>query len=575
MPVSIPIVLVAESDPNYPNEDRKYGRLYLNEKKTCDDCSSPVLELGSCSQCGQAYLFTQIGKSNQLKSLPRSNSALKDNPQIYTLTNGKLDSVTEEEENGEIEIQSITPQTFILQKRSGWIGLPLADNYDDTIQVEGEFNLAWHRSKDAKDIQGCYLPKCAACGLKPIRAQAINRLVTYTDRPLQATIDSLFELFPEAKPNQSNASTKKLLTFSDGRQDAAFFAADYQRNRTELVYRQMLWRAFEDVKDNNHTASITQVCDRLKQEFITTSLPHPDRNSSKNYLSYRSQDKESLENPQDCQVAASKRAKEILLREFCLSFNRRSTLEAFAVLACQITLPEELIAAVAEHFNIYPAEASIFLTILTNIIRRTGIVSIEGASNYFPETGGVEGMRPEMDRRPRQIEKLFIFRKIRTRKEISRFSFHLYPSGKQDGSVSKVQNRLGWYFWQLFGEELFPRREDFTWLFRQLESFRLLVPAQAGYQLNWKLLNLSEDKHDWHKCDRCQQVYYVPGLSEIGTSSLNISGCSNYKCTGKLKLYSSAEIEQANNQHYIQHQVKQRQPLIFAIARTYCSIRSR
>ena len=550
----------AESDPNYPDKASKYGRLYLNEKKICDDCSSPVLELGSCSQCGQAYLFTQVGKLNQLKSLPRSNSALKNNPQIYTLTNGNLDSVTEEEENGETEIKSIAPQTFILQKRNGWIGKLEAKNYDDTTQVEGEFNLAWHRSKDDKDIQGCYLPKCAACGLKPIRAQAINRLVTYTDRPLQATIDSLFELFPEAESHKDNASTKKLLTFSDGRQDAAFFAADYQRNRTELVYRQMLWRAFEDVKDNNHTASITQVCDRLKQEFITTSLHHPDRLSEKNYLSYRPQDKESLENKKDCEIAAKKRAKEILLREFCLSFNRRSTLEAFAVLACQIELPEELITAVAEKFNISLAEASIFLTILTNIIRRTGIVSIEGASNYFPETGGVEGMRPEMiDIQGRSKNYLFLEKSDREKKYADSPSF--IPKWNKDGAVSKAQNRLGWYFWQLFGEELFPKREDFTWLFRQLESSRLLVSAQAGYQLNWKLLNLSEDKQNWHKCDRCQQVYYVPGLSEIGKSSLNISGCSNYKCTGKLQPYSSTEIEQANNQHYIQHQVKQRQPL--------------
>ena len=551
----------AESDPNYPNRDRKYGRLYLNEKKICDDCSSPVMELGSCSQCGQAYLFTQVGQSNLLKSLPRSNSALKDNPQIYTLTNGALDSVTEEEENGETEIELTAPQTFILQQRNGWVGLAIDKNYDSKIQIEKEFNLAWHRSKGDNDLQGCYLPRCAACGLKPIRAQAINRLVTYTDRPLQATIDSLFELFPESKSNENDASTKKLLTFSDGRQDAAFFAADYQRNRTEMVYRQMLWRAFEDVKDDDDTASITQVVNQLKQEFITKSLPHPDRISEKNYLSYRPEDEESLENPRDCKTAAEKRAKEILLREFCLSFNRRSTLEAFAVLACQIELPDEILTAVAERFNLSAVEARIFLTILTNIIRRTGIVSVEGASRYFPETGGTEGMRPEMVNAQGKSKNCLFLEK--SEQEIKRYkdSPSFIPEWNKDGAVSKKQNRLGWYFWQLFGEELFPKKEDFSWLFRQLEASRLLVQAEAGYQLNWKLLNLTEDKHNWHKCDRCQQVYYVPGLLEIGTSSLNISGCSNYKCTGKLKPYSSESIEQANNQHYIQHQLKHRQPL--------------
>ena len=552
----------AESDPNYPDRDRRYGRLYLNEKKICEDCNSHVLELGSCAQCGQAYVFTQLGKSNQLESLPRSNAALKDNSQIYTLTSSVLDSVTEEEENGEIEIETNSSKTFILQQRDGWIGLTVDKIYDFKTQVDGEFNLAWHRPKNTEDLKGCYLPKCAACGVGSIRALAINRFVTYTDEPLQAAIDSLFELFPESDKNENDASTKKLLTFSDGRQDAAFFAADYQRNRTELVYRQMLWQAFEQVKDNNHTASITQVVDQLKQVFFKTSVPHPDRNSEINYYSYRPQDEESLENKKDCETAAERRAKEILLREFCLSFNLRSTLEAFAVLACHLELPEKIIAAVAEHFNLSPDEARIFLTILTNIIRRTGIVSVEGSSSYFPETGGGEGKgtRPEMvDAQGKSKNYLFLEKSEQEKRYKDSPSF--MPKWRKDGAVNQAHNRLSWYFWQLFGEELFPRREDFNWLFAQLQNYRLLVPAQAGYQLNWKLLNLTEDKHNWHKCDRCQLIYHVPGLSEIGTSSLNISGCSNYKCTGKLQPYTEAEIEQANSEHYIQHQLKHRQPL--------------
>ena len=544
-----------ELDPNYPDRARKYGRLYLNEKKTCESCDSPVLELGSCSQCGQAYVFTQLGKSEKLKSLPRSNAALKDNPKIYTLTSGVLDSVTEEEENGETEIKSNSPKTFILQQHDGGIGLPLDKDFDSKIQVDGEFKLAWHRPKNAQNDNGCYLPNCAACGVGSIRALAINRFVTYTDRPLQATIDSLFELLPESSTNRNQASSKKLLTFSDGRQDAAFFAADYQRNRTEIVYRQMLLLSFKQVKENDCTASIMQVCDRLKQNFLETSLPHPDRNSQRNYLSYRSGDEESLQNKRDCQIAAEKRAKELLLREFCLSFNRRSTLEAFAVLACQIELPEEIIAAVAKRFNISEVEAHIFLITLTNIIRRTGIVSIEGASNYFPETGGVEGMRPEMVNAQGKSKKYLFLEKSAQETKQYQDSPSFMPEWKKNGAVSQAQNRLGWYYWQLFGEKLFPRREDFVWLFQQLQNYRLLVSAQYGYQLNWRLLNLTEDQNNWHQCDRCQLIYYVPGLSEIGNSSLNIFGCSNYKCTGKLKPYTKATIEQAKQKHYIQHLV--------------------
>lgn len=549
----------AESDPDYSERARKYGSLYLTEKKICESCDSPVLELGSCYQCGQAYVFTQLGKSNKLESLPRTNAALKDNSKIYTLTSGNLDSITEEEENGETEIESNPAKTLILQQRDGWVGLPTNENFEPKVRVDGQFNLAWYRFKNTDDLKGCYLPKCAACGIRPIRAQAIKRFVTYTDRPLQATIDRLFELFPESNRNQSSA--KKLLTFSDGRQDAAFFAADYQRNHTEIVYRQMLWQAFDQVKDDDNTASITQVVEQLKQDFLEISLPHPDRNSDRNYKSYCTQDgTDSLQNSRDCNPASEKRAKEILFREFCLSFNRRSTLEAFAVLACQIELPEEIIAPVTEQFKITEGEARIFLTILTNIIRRIGIVSVEGASNYFPETGGNE-IRPELVNAQGKSKNYLFLEKTTTETQRYTDSPAFMPKWNQNGAVSKAQNRLGWYYLQLFGEQSFPIKENFVWLFQKLQAYNLLVTAEHGYQLNWTLLNLTDDKHNWHRCDRCQQTYCVPGLSEIGKSSLNIFGCSNFRCTGQLKPYSSDRIQQANKEHYEQYRIEHSQPL--------------
>jgi hypothetical protein len=199
-----------ECDPNYPQLPR-YGRLYLNEKVTCDYCTAPVLELGSCSQCGQAYTFTQLNNS-RLESLPRSNQGLReqDNTKnIYTLTSGVLDSIIEDEEFGELEeVSSSAPQTFTIRQRNGWIGIPSNETFSQKSQEQGEFHLAWYRhsQNNTKDLEGCYLPKCAACGTRPIRAQAINRFVAYTDEPLEAMIDSLFNILPESEALPGSAS---------------------------------------------------------------------------------------------------------------------------------------------------------------------------------------------------------------------------------------------------------------------------------------------------------------------------------------------------------------------------------
>lgn len=117
----------AACDANYSDQPRRYGRLYLNEKITCDDCNSPVLELGSCYQCGQAYALTQReNASQQIQPPPRAIQTLRNNPNIYTLTSGILDSVTEEEEVGEDEEEPLdkVPATFTIRRRNGWVGIP-------------------------------------------------------------------------------------------------------------------------------------------------------------------------------------------------------------------------------------------------------------------------------------------------------------------------------------------------------------------------------------------------------------------------------------------------------------------
>ncbi|OYE00768.1 DEAD/DEAH box helicase [Nostoc sp. 'Peltigera membranacea cyanobiont' 232] len=556
----------AAHDPIYSDREVRYGQLYLNEKKTCECCGSPVLELGSCSQCGQGYVFTQRQDSGELESLPRSIQALKDNTKIYTLTSGNLDSVTEEEEMGEDEEEqeSTTLKTFKFElQKHGWIGKLSDETFTNKVTPENEFILAWHRKKNDGDEGGCYLNRCAACGAGTGRTTlAINRFVTYTDGPLEAMLDSLFELLPETEKTDKNSSKRKILTFSDGRQDAAFFASDYQRTHTEMLYRQMLWQAFNQIKNAEGITSVNQLINQLKAEFLEFYIPHPDRKSDVNYKSYRPNDPEEepkdRKNKIDAEDLAQKRAKEILVKEFALYFNRRLTLEAFALLTCHIELEKHLIESVAGKFEISNDEAQILLTVITDIIRRTGIVSIEGSSSYFQETGG-DGRRPEMiDAQGKSKNYLFLEKSDDdTKKYKDSPSFMPWKQGK----VRKPPNRLGWYFLQIFGEEELPNKEDFIWLFRQLQDFGLLVSAKKGFQLNWGLLNIFETRQDWYKCNCCQQIFHVPSLSKITLGKLSVQRCSAYKCGGTLESYTPEKIEQTSAEHYQQYLIKQRLPL--------------
>jgi ATP-dependent helicase YprA (DUF1998 family) len=542
-------------------------KLYLNEKQICDDCQSPVLELGSCSQCGQDYAFTQWDKnSGELKPLPRSNQGVKDNTKIYTLTLDPLRSGTEDEDDDETtEDDTQSSGTFkFLKNQHGWLGVPsenaITANSSTTPKSEKEFLLQWHwnKGKAKGKREGCYLPKCAACGARPNRSLAINRFVAYTDAPLEAMVDSLFDLLPEPTRSDESLSKRKLLTFSDGRQDAAFFASDYQRTHTEMLYRHSVYQAFKTVKNTDGIADMTGLTEQLKQVFLERSIPHPDRESKDNYKSYRPDDPiDGIQNAITCSDRAQKRAKELLLREFAIPFARRNSLEAFAILACHIQLfpNSALVDSVANLFNITNGEAYIFLIGLTDIIRRTGIVNIDGASRYFPETGGVDGGRREMvDVQGRSKNYLFLKKDPNETKSFPDSPSFL-PKLKNSGEVSKAQNRLGWYYYQMFKEP--PSQENLIALFRQLETASLLVKATNGYQLKWDLLNVFETADNWHQCDRCQQVVHVPNLNELNSTvpnhSLNVYACRAFKCEGKLEPYDKVKLDIAKKEHYQQH----------------------
>lgn len=560
--------------PNHLDREPRYGRIYLNEKKTCECCASPVLELGSCSQCGQPYAFTQRLDTGKLESLPRTIQGLKENnKKIFTLTSSILDSVTEEDEIDEKEEEPTAAKTFKFQldDHNNWISILSHETFTPHVTEEKEFNLAWHRRKDDKNYDGCYLDKCAACGagVAGRATRTINRFVTYNDESLKAMVDSLFQLLPESKETKNNSSKRKILSFSDGRQDAAFFASDYQRTNTEMIYRQMVWQAFHQVKNEENITSVSQVINKLKTEFLENYIPHPDRRSDLNYKSYRPNDPEEehkgRENIIDAEDLAEKRAKEILLREFALSFNRRSTLESYALLTCHIELDERLVDLVARKFEITDSEARIFLTVLTDVIRRAGIVSIEGSSNYFPETGG-DGGRPAIVENGKSKKYLFL-EKSESENKTYKDSLSFMPW--KDGKVRRPpdRNRLGWYFLRTFCEnfpendENFPIKEIFTWLFRQLQDFSLLVKAKQGYQLNWKQLHIIQTQENWYQCNCCQQIFHVPDLSKITEAKLNVQRCSSYKCTGNLEPYTPEKIEQKNSEHYQQYLITQRLPL--------------
>ena len=107
------------------------------------------------------------------------------------------------------------------------------------------------------------LPKCRACGGRAYNETEIITGFHPGDFALSAvTADSLYQQLPE-KPNSWTlpGRGRRLLVFSDNRQDAAFFAPYLQRTNEALLLR---WAAMKAVGADGGPMSLNTLADETR-----------------------------------------------------------------------------------------------------------------------------------------------------------------------------------------------------------------------------------------------------------------------------------------------------------------------
>ena len=550
-----------------------YGKIYLERRTRCEACTAPVLELSSCRKCGEVFAIA-VSKDKILAEVPRSIENIEENQNILHLTPVMRGILSSDEESGdsdadEAESKGADKQAVL---NGGYILKPMmlsreekkwqfinkqSGSQDQENQFGGESYQLFKYAKDEKiknqasTDSELSLTCCPACGARKKRQGLMSRFTSFTDAPLSVVIDQLFDLLsdganPSSNIAQCNGIAKiekpdsKVLTFSDGRQDAAYFASDFQRSHTEILYRQSIWQAFLLAAEEN-TASIDKVETLLIGILRHSSIPNPDRQADRHHKSYRSdeQNRNLRINiaSKDLDDLARRRAREILLCEFGVPSARRSSMEALGLLACHIdSIPELLVEQVCNIFTwqIQPnhERALVFLYGLTDELRLLGAVDIEGASNYYSETGGDGSGRPGILGPNGQPKKFLQKAKIDGSKQTEVIVFK--PRPNKDGSLNKSQNRVISFVEKAIG--MMPTWEIMSQLFEALVDSGFLIEYRGqGYQLAWRKNVLLKSGTDWFECPCCKQLFHKPGLESIDKEKIpNSYLCPAHKCQGVL-----------------------------------------
>jgi len=282
----------------HPADDPK---LFLERRELTDE-GYPVFDLASCRRCGQEYLVGDI-VSGKLKH-PFSELETTRKNRYFLLWSGEKD--LEEDEDEEVAVPeaiSMRGKTFKLCARCGSV-------FDDADKCNCSEDPNTLRIIVEIVSKGDTLNVCSRCGLRSINI--VREFVFQQDAPTAVLATALFENL-----GKKNQKEKKILAFSDSRQDAAFFAPYLDYTYSRLLYRRLI---VEVINKNRHISDyrLQTLCDdfvRLADEYKLFD--------------------ESLDERQK-----KKEAWGWIIQEFC-ALDRRICLEGVGLLSFRIIPPND------------------------------------------------------------------------------------------------------------------------------------------------------------------------------------------------------------------------------------------
>jgi ATP-dependent helicase YprA (DUF1998 family) len=281
----------------YPENNQK---VFLERRELSDE-GFAVFDLASCRRCGQEYLVGDI-IGGKLKhpfaevDTPRKNK-------YYLLWNEKMGLGDDEDE--EIAVpEELAKKGNVLRLciRCGSI----YDSAESCINCNNDVNTI----KTIIEV----IPKaetlniCYCCGLRSINI--VREFIFQKDAPTAVLATALFENLEKRDPRD-----KKILAFSDSRQDAAFFAPYLDFTHSRLLSRRIL---VEVLNRNKHLEDLRlqTLCD----DFIRISNEY-------NLFDSSLDEKQKRKEAWGC-----------IIQEFC-ALDRRICLEGVGLLSFKVIPP--------------------------------------------------------------------------------------------------------------------------------------------------------------------------------------------------------------------------------------------
>jgi ATP-dependent helicase YprA (DUF1998 family) len=212
-------------------------QLFLKRRLTLDD-GTPVFEAAVCTNCGSLYLVGDIQiQANRFEQVQRISDDNRDAAKFFLVEDETLDNREFDEEDGVEASYYLNPATGdVIQLQDTNLPAPRgrgkkrqpAPQPPAPIQPPPNA-IKIHRVKQ-NEYNG--VSKCPVCE----RQDSVSRFLLGKDAPASVLMTSLYE-----KIEVNHNERKKTITFSDSRQDAAFFAPFLESSFSRIVRRRVIF----------------------------------------------------------------------------------------------------------------------------------------------------------------------------------------------------------------------------------------------------------------------------------------------------------------------------------------------
>jgi len=503
------------NEAGHPNGE---PRLFLRRHKFCPTCNARIFELANCTRCGTAYL---IGKETEGGWADGTDAPFRINPNSTYLTQDSNLYTTE-------AARSVQYYVFSGSRAEEDEDQQFADLTNESDQlisytlcpVCGEI----HEKGQARkcNCPASLIPiyrvdlgrqktlrRCVACSTRS-SGGAVYRFLTGQDAPVGVIASKLYEQIPASRDERYAllpGEGRKMLNFTDSRQNAAFFAPFLERAHGRSLRRGLILRT---LRESSSLSDISEI--RLKDVISPlTNLA----------------DSVGLFSENTSEVDKKKKMAIWLMLDFA-PLDRRISLEGLGLLRFDPIIPATWTVPdflAQSPWNLDRANAIELMTHLLNTLRWQSVVSyLLDDQQIFKEPEFTPRNRLLYVREESADPQKGVFAWIPAQRfSNSRLDYLCRILVRRGISQIEAKNLALQAMRDIWSELL--TNHDSPW--SRVLPYVQLKGIGGCYQLdvnNWKL-TLADDYSGWVICDRCKNIY-VKGVDDV---------CKTYYCEGHLK----------------------------------------